>query len=89
MLYMPCSYICLCHLASIKEFWPGIHRGISLDILSYYLVFLDISILNIFTYFSILFSFLFLKSCEYFDQWEGEQEMLRLFRNKKENSIEK
>ena len=32
------------------------HRGISLDTLGYYLVFLDISILNIFTYFSILFS---------------------------------
>ena len=36
------------------------HRGISLNILSHYLVFRDISILNIFTYFSILFSFLFL-----------------------------
>ena len=41
---------------------PLVHWGISLNILSYYLVFLDISILNIFTYFSILFSFLFLKS---------------------------
>ena len=44
------------------------HRGISLNILSYFLVFLDIFYFEYLHYFSILLCFLFLKSSIYFDQ---------------------
>ena len=74
------------------------HRGISLNILSYCLIFLDIFMLNIFTisysdylyYFSILLSFLFLKSRKYFDQSKTKrqqfQEIVEIFNIKIRNS---
>ena len=43
------ALITITNFCDFSNKWNSDHRGISLNILSYYLVFLDIVILNIFT----------------------------------------
>ena len=85
----------LTHIVPIAGMYPQpqmknnhyFHRGISLNILSYYLVFLDIVILNIFTIAHLRFSLPhFLRIFCSPSHWSKYS---RLFRSKKDNSIEK